>query len=93
MNIVKATLYFILLEFMTIFVWFAVVVNMKDVVNIITSAAATAAPQAVAVGQNVVTAFNVLFIVLMVVWICWYAYMAHAITYETSYQVLDGRKW
>lgn len=90
MNIVKATLYFVFLEFVTIFSWFALVVHIKDIINFMVTDTASIAPQAVGIGQNVVTAINVLFIILVVVWVCWYAYIAHALTYETSYQVLDG---
>jgi hypothetical protein len=61
------------------------VVRIKDVINIIVSAASGVAPQAVTVGQNVVTALNVIFLVLVFLWIGWYAYMAHAIVNETTY--------
>lgn len=95
MHIVQATLYFIFLEFVTIFAWFAVVVHLKNVVNVLVSAASDVAPQAVSVGQNVVYGFNVLFLVLVIVWICWYAYMAHATVHETSYQNVPAgyRRW
>lgn len=85
MNIIQATLYFIILEFITIFAWFAIVVHIKDIINILVSAAAGVAPQAVGIGQNVVTAMNVVFLVLVILWLGWYAYMAHAIVNETTY--------
>lgn len=85
MNIIQATLYFIILEFITIFAWFAIVVHIKDIINILVSASAGVAPQAVAIGQNVVTAMNVVFLALVILWLGWYAYMAHAIVNETTY--------
>jgi hypothetical protein len=96
MHIVQATLYFIFLEFVTIFAWFAIVVNIKTVMNILVSEAADIAPQSVAVGQNVVTGLNVLFIILVLMWIGWYAYMAHSSVNETAYQNIPTsgyRRW
>ncbi len=92
MHIVQATLYFIVLEFVTIFAWFAIVTRIKDIMNILVTAAAGVAPQSVPVGQNVVTGLNVLFIVLVLVWIGWYAYMAHANVNETTYVNVPPRQ-
>jgi cell division protein FtsX len=85
MNMVQATISFIILEFVTVFTWFALVIHMKDVINLIVSASAGIAPQAVSIGQNVINAFNVLFLVLIFMWLGWYAYMAHAIVNEATY--------
>jgi hypothetical protein len=96
MHIVQATLYFIVLEFITIFSWFAVVIHIKDAMNEMVSAAAEIAPQAVGIGQNVVTGLNVLFLVLVLSWIGWYAYMAHSSINETTYVQVPNqqvRRW
>ena len=85
MNIVQATISFILLEFMTIFAWFALAVHIKDIINLLVSASSTVAPQAVAVGQNVINGMNVIFLVLVFLWLGWYAYVAHSLVNETSY--------
>lgn len=92
MHIVQATLYFIFLEFVTVFAWFAIVIHIKDIINFIVTAAAGVAPQSVAVGQNVVTGINVLFLVLFLSWIIWYAYMAHTLVYETTYENVPPRQ-
>lgn len=71
MNMVQATLYFIILEFMTVFAWFALAVHIKDIINSIVSASASVAPQTVDIGQIVVNAINVLFLILVFIWLGW----------------------
>jgi hypothetical protein len=96
MHIVEATLYFIVLEFITIFSWFTVVINIKNAINEMVTAAASIAPESVQVGQNVVTGLNVVFLMLVICWICWYVYMAHSSVNETTYQNIPTtgyRRW
>lgn len=87
---------FIVLEFVTLFAWFAVVVNIKDAINIMVSATADVAPQAVGVGQNVITGINVLFLFLVGLWIVLYLVWAHQSVNETTFQTVPTRgikKW
>jgi ABC-type dipeptide/oligopeptide/nickel transport system permease subunit len=90
MNIVMATIYLIVLEFTTIFAWFAVVVYIKDIINLMVSAVDMA--QVTTVGQNVVTGLNVTFLVLVFIWFGWYAYVVHSLTYETSFTQVPPRQ-
>lgn len=83
MNVVKATLYFLVLEFITAFAWFAVVVHIKDIINFMVSEVSIA--QVTTVGQNVVKGLNVVFLAMFFGWIVWYFYMLHTLTNETTY--------
>ena len=90
MDIVKATLYFIVLEFITIFSWFAIVVHIKDVINFMVSAVHIS--QVTVIGQNVVWGLNVVWLFMAGCWVAWYFYMIHALTYQTTFQNLPVNK-
>jgi hypothetical protein len=90
MNIVMATIYLIVLEFITIFSWFAVVVNIKTIINLMVSAVDMA--QVTQVGQNVINGLNITFLVLVIAWLGWYAYVVHSLTYETSMGTVSNRE-
>jgi hypothetical protein len=83
LNIAQATMTFIIVEFSIIFSWFVVVTRIKDIINFMVTGVDIA--EVTVVGQNVVNGINVLFIILVLVFIGWYAYMAHILTHETSY--------
>ena len=88
MHPIKALIIFIILEFVTIFAWFAVARNLLTVINAIVSAISMTNVRTV--GQNVVTGMNLVFIVLLFAWAGWFAYVCHRHSRETSFQTFTA---
>lgn len=87
-NLINGAITYIVLMFSTVLAWFTLGRYIVQIIAIIGTAAPNA--EATAVAQQAVISVNLLFILFVVIWTLWFAYVVHSNEFEVSY---NQKKW